>query len=60
MPESNQAAQGACAHDSCRCRQAPIDNGGKKYCSDHCQQAAQGRSEPQCRCGHPDCAGNKK
>jgi hypothetical protein len=47
-----------CEHAGCRCGEAALERGGKRYCSDHCAQertdGTAGRKG--CGCGHPGCA----
>jgi len=46
------ADQGKCAHEMCNCAPA----GDSKYCSDHCEEAAdQDLVEIRCDCGHDGC-----
>jgi len=46
------ADQGKCAHEMCNCAAA----GDSKYCSDHCEEAAdQDLVEIRCDCGHDGC-----
>jgi hypothetical protein len=40
-----------CGHDMCEC--TVIDSG--MYCSQHCEQAANGKSGDHCQCGHEAC-----
>lgn len=43
-----------CQHPGCKCANATVDRGGKKYCSNACADkgAAAGGA---CDCGHPGC-----
>lgn len=43
-----------CAHPACKCL-VPDNSAYGKYCSQHCQTAAQ-VTELKCDCGHPGCA----
>jgi len=43
-----------CAHETCTCRETPVERGGKRYCSDKCAAAP---ASSLCPCGHPDCKG---
>jgi hypothetical protein len=39
-----------CAHPPCKCAASAAG----EYCSEHCRNAA-GKTETECKCGHPDC-----
>lgn len=45
-----------CSHAGCRCDDAPIEENGKRYCSELCAESAQKPAGGACPCGHPDCA----
>ena len=46
----------SCAHKTCRCDEASIEEGGKHFCSERCDDDANGEHASGCSCGHPDCA----
>ena len=46
MPDSAK-----CAHVPCGCAPA----GGKPYCGEYCEAAAQQPLKSKCECGHPAC-----
>ena len=46
-----------CERATCPCEETPVLRSGKRYCSDECaDREATGKAEPDCSCGHPDCA----
>jgi hypothetical protein len=46
-----------CQHQGCRCDEANVERGGKRYCSERCAEIqTSGKHQPHCPCGHPDCA----
>ncbi|HEV8253380.1 MAG TPA: hypothetical protein VGQ78_01385 [Vicinamibacteria bacterium] len=46
-----------CAHATCTCREATVESGGKRYCSDKCASAP---ASSLCPCGHKDCKGGAR
>jgi len=47
----------SCEHRGCRCTDAHIQRGGRRFCSERCaEQESAANPEPSCHCGHPDCA----
>jgi hypothetical protein len=46
-----------CAHETCTCRETPVEQGGKRYCSDKCAGAP---AASLCPCGHAGCKGGAR
>jgi len=51
MADTPNADEKKCAHQTCTC----MVTGGRRFCSDYCEDANDSDPTSECTCGHPGC-----